>query len=74
MNSKTVKAWKTTGKIKDNIRTNNNNSYDAKHMKIRLNSYDDLPLRKPLDLEDVITVIRCAFLIKKQILSTSLLE
>lgn len=49
MNSKTVKAWKTTGKIKDNIRTNNNNSYDAKHMKIRLNSYDDLPLRKPLD-------------------------
>lgn len=50
MNSKTVKAWKTTGKIKDNIRTNNNNSYDAKYMKIRLNSYDDLPLRKPLDL------------------------
>ena len=38
------------GEIKDNIRTNNNNSYDAKHMKIRLNSYDDLPLRKPLDL------------------------
>lgn len=66
MNSKTVKAWKTTGKIKDNIRTNNNNSYDANHMKIRLNSYDDLPLRKPLDLYDFITVIRSAFLIKNK--------
>ena len=49
------------GKIKDNIKSNNSNSYDAKYMKVRLYSYDDLTLRKPLDLYDVIIVIRCVF-------------
>ena len=39
-------------KIRDLIRsiTNNSDDYDEKHMKIKFNSNDDLPLKKTLEL------------------------
>ena len=41
---KIKKLWKTREKIKDNIGSKYNNSYDAKYMKIRFYSGDDLSL------------------------------
>ena len=51
-------------KIKDLIRSTNNNSndYDKKHMKIKFNADDDLLLKKTLDiLHDIITIVTSAF-------------
>ena len=45
-------------KIKYLIRSINNNldDYDEKHMKIKCNSNDDLPLKKALGLDSIILV------------------
>lgn len=50
---KIKKLWKTREKIKDNIGSKYNNSYDAKYMKIRFYSGDDLSLWQAQDLYDV---------------------
>ena len=54
------KLWK---RIKDLIRPINNNSddYDKKYMKIRFSSDEDLPLKKILELHDIIIVVRSVF-------------
>ena len=56
----TLKKWK---KIKDLIRSINNNSddYDAVYMKIKFNSDDDLLLRKTLELHNIIMIARSVF-------------
>ena len=50
-------------KIKDLIRSTNNNSddYDENYMKTKLNSEDNLPLKKTLKLHDIIILARSAF-------------
>ena len=63
MKTKTIwkkyeKLWRIT---KDNIGSKNNNSFDAKYIKIRFYSDDDLTLKKLLDLYVVIIVIRSVF-------------
>ena len=52
--------WK---KLKDLIRSVNNNSddYDEKDMKIKFNWDDDLPLKKTLELLNIIVVVRSIF-------------
>ena len=47
-------------KIRDLIRlkTDNSDNYDEKYMKIKLNSDDDLPLKKTLELHNIIIVFR----------------
>ena len=62
---KTKTIWKKYEKLrritKDNIGSKNNNSFDAKYIKIRFYSDDDLTLKKLLDLYVVIIVIRSVF-------------
>ena len=50
-------------KIRDLIRskTNSSGNYDEKYMKIKLNSDDDLPLKKTLELHNMIIVVRAVF-------------
>ena len=43
------------------LKNNNTDNYDAKYIKIKLNSYADLPLTKPLELLDVIIVVRFVY-------------
>ena len=43
------------------LKNNNTDNYDAKYIKIKLNSYADLPLTKPLELLDVIIVVRSVY-------------
>ena len=43
------------------LKSNNTDNYDAKYIKIKLNSYADLPLTKPLELLDVIIVVRSVY-------------
>ena len=52
--------WK---KIKDLIRSINNNSddYDKTYMKIKFSSDDDLPLKRTLKLRNIIIVVRSIF-------------
>ena len=52
------KIWR---KNKDDVGSKNNNSCDAKYMKIRFYTDDDLSLGKALDLYDIIIVIRSVF-------------
>ena len=50
-------------KIRDQIRviTKNLDNYDEKYMKIQFKAYDDLPLKKTIELHSMITVVRAAF-------------
>ena len=50
-------------KIGDQIRkiTNNSDSYGEKHMKIKFNSDDDLPLHKTLELYNMVIIARSVF-------------
>ena len=41
--------------------TNSSDNYDEKYMKIRFNSDDDLPLKKTLELHNIIIVVRSLF-------------
>ena len=44
------------------LKTNNRDNFDEKYMKIKFNSDDDLPLKKALQLCNVIVVVRSVFL------------
>ena len=50
-------------KIRDFIRSviNNLGSYYKKYMKIKLNSYDDLPLKNTLEVHNMVIVLRSVF-------------
>ena len=52
--------WKN---VKDLVRSVNNNSddYNEKYMKIKFNSDNNLPLRKKLELGNIIIVVRSVF-------------
>ena len=54
---------RTMSKNKDLFRSKNNNTndYDAKYIKIKFNWYDDLPLKKSLELLDIIIVVRSVY-------------
>ena len=41
--------------------TKNSDDYDEKYMKIKLNSDDELPLNKMIEIPSMITVVRAAF-------------
>ena len=43
------------------LKNNNTDNYDAKYIKIKFNSYADLPLTKSLELLDVIIVVRSVY-------------
>ena len=63
-NNDTLKKYKKKwSKIKDIIRSTNNDSdnYDEKYMKIKFNSDDDLPLQKTLELYDKIITVTFLF-------------
>ena len=51
-------------KIRDLIRpiTKNSDNYDEKYMKIKFNSYDELPLNKKKEISSMIIVVRFIFL------------
>ena len=51
-------------KIRDLIGsvTNNSNNYDEKHVKIKFNSYVDLPPKKTLELYSMVIVVRTVFM------------
>ena len=50
-------------KIKDLIRsiTKNSDDYDEKYMTIKLNSDNDLPLNKTIEINSIIIVVRAIF-------------
>ena len=41
--------------------TINSDNYDKKHMKIKFNSDDDLPLKKMVELQNMVIVVRSVF-------------
>ena len=43
------------------LETNNSDDYDKKYIKTKFNLDDDLPLKKALELPDILVVIRYAF-------------
>ena len=54
---------------------NNSDDYDKRYMKIKLNIGDDLPLKKILELHNIIIVVRSFFFLwGHQILSTNFLR
>ena len=60
----TIKKYEELwNKIKDFIRTvtNNSGNFDEKYMKIKFNSDDDLPLKKTLELYNVVIGGRSGF-------------
>ena len=50
-------------KIRDLIRliTKNSDDYDEKHMKIKCNSDDELPLNKTIEIPSMIIVVKAVF-------------
>ena len=63
INIKNLDLEKKWRKIKDLIRSINNNSddYEVKYMKIKFSSNDDLPLKRTLELHKIIIVVRFVF-------------
>ena len=60
----TVKKYeKLWNRIRDFIRpvTKNSGNYDQKYMKIKFDLDDDLPLKKMLELHNMIVVLRSVF-------------
>ena len=60
----TVKKYeKLWNRIRDFIRpvTKNSGNYDQKYMKIKFDLDDDLPLKKILELHNMIVVVRSVF-------------
>ena len=60
----TVKKYeKLWNRIRDFIRpvTKNSGNYDQKYMKIKFDLDDDLPLKKMLELHNMIVVVRSVF-------------
>ena len=61
MNVKTLKMYgELLNKIRDLIRskTHDLDNYDENYMKIKFNSNDDLPLKKTLQLRDIVIIAR----------------
>ena len=61
MNVKTLKRYRELlNKIRDLIRskTHDLDNYDENYMKIKFNSNDDLPLKKTLQLRDIVIIAR----------------
>ena len=56
--------------MEENQRSCNSDNYDEKHMKTKFNSDDDLPLKKTLELCNMVIVATC-FSRKHQILLVS---
>ena len=58
-----IKYRKLWNEIRDLIRSNTNtsDSYDKKYLKRKFNSNDDLPLKKTLELHNMIIVVISAF-------------
>ena len=50
-------------KIRDLIRliTKNSDGYDKKYMKMKFNSYDELPLNKTIEIPSMIIIVRAVF-------------
>ena len=57
------RVWKTMEKIRDLIWsiTNNSDNYDKKYMKIKIDSDDDLPLKKTLEVRNMVINVRSVF-------------
>ena len=61
---KTFKKLKSCRqKIRDSIRsiTKNSNDYDQTYMKIKINSDDELPLNKTIEIPSMIRVVKAVF-------------
>ena len=54
------KLWKKIRDLSKSI-TNNFDSYDEKYMNIKLNSNDDLPLKKMLELHNMVILVNFKF-------------
>ena len=57
------RVWKTMEKIRDLIWsiTNNSDNYDKKYMKIKIDSDDDLPLKKTLEVRNMVINVWSVF-------------
>ena len=55
------KLWKKIRDLSKSI-TNNFDSYDEKYMNIKLNSNDDLPLKKMLELHNMVILVNFCFM------------
>ena len=58
------KVWKTMEKVRDLIWsiTNNSDNYDKKYMKIKIDSDDDLPLKKTLEVRNMVLMLDLFFM------------
>ena len=52
--------WNKIREITKSI-TNNSDNYHEKYMKIKFNSDDDLPLKKTLELYNMVIIVRSIF-------------
>ena len=70
------KVWKTMEKIRDLIWsiTNNSDNYDKKYMKIKIDSDDDLPLKKTLEVRNMVINVRSAFHVDNKYTSKVVLD
>ena len=61
---KIQKIWRTVelNQIFHRSGTKNSDNYDEKYMKIKFNSYDELPLNKKKEISSMIIVVRFIFL------------
>ena len=60
--SKRYEELETKARNFNRSQSNNSDDYDEKHIKIRLSSENYLPLIKHLELPNIITVVRAAFM------------
>ena len=72
----TKKCEELQSKIRDFIRsvTNNSGSYAEDYMKIKFNSDDDIPLKKLVELYNMIIIVRSVFRERSKYLSQNLLR
>ena len=70
------KVWKTMEKIRDLIWsiTNNSDNYDKKYMKIKIDSDDDLPLKKTLEVRNMVINVRSVFHVDNKCTSKVVLD
>ena len=70
------KVWKTMEKVRDLIWsiTNNSDNYDKKYMKIKIDSDDDLPLKKTLEVRNMVINVRSVFHVDSKYTSKVVLD
>ena len=70
------KVWKTMEKMRDLIWsiTNNSDNYDKKYMKIKIDSDDDLPLKKTLEVRNMVINVRSVFHVDNKYTSKVVLD